>query len=170
MQIACTIITLAALPSAERRHLRDCFTTHFGHVEYQWSQQPWRCMARVDDELVGHLSIVKRTVLAGNIVVEVGGIGAVTTHDTWRRRGVAGALLDRAAQFMRDDLEVPFGLLICRPAVSDVYASRGWHSVPCETHFAQASGTASYPGLTMAVSLQQRQWPSGDVDLQGLPW
>jgi GNAT superfamily N-acetyltransferase len=170
VEIACTITDLGSLHSADHQHLVECFAQHFGHVPYAWAQQPWRCLAKIDGELVGHLSIVKRTVVAGSAVVDVGGIGGVTTHQQWRRRGVAGALLARAAQFMHEELRVPFGLLICRPAVADVYASRGWHAVPGETHFEQPSGTVTYPGLTMTLRLQRDRWPSGDVDLQGLPW
>ncbi|MBI5289479.1 MAG: GNAT family N-acetyltransferase [Chloroflexi bacterium] len=70
-------------------------------------------MAKIDGELVGHLSIVRRTVLAGSMLVEVGGIGGVTTHELSRRRGVAAALLDRAARFMRDELGV---LSVCSSA------------------------------------------------------
>jgi GNAT superfamily N-acetyltransferase len=170
MQIDCRTVALESLSDDDRVHLDDCFQQHFGHVEYQWARLPWRCLASIDGVLAGHLAIIKRTVLAGSAGVEVGGIAAVTTHQDWRRHGVASALLDCAARFMRDVLAVPFGLLICRAAVSDVYAGRGWEVVPVATRFTQPSGTATYPELTMVLQLQERTWPSGDIDLRGLPW
>jgi aminoglycoside 2'-N-acetyltransferase I len=170
MQIDCSVHALDSLPRGDQRHLADCFQQHFGHVAYEWAPLPWRCLATVDGELVGHLAVLKRTVTAGDTPIDVGGIGAVTTHEAWRRLGVASALLDRAAHFMRDDLAVPFGLLICRPTVADVYTSSGWRVVPAETRFTQPSSTATYPGLTMTLSLRGDQWPAGDIDLQGLPW
>jgi GNAT superfamily N-acetyltransferase len=172
MQIDCTTLAHDALSAADRGHLADCFNQHFGHVDYQWAGQPWCCLARVDGELVGNLAILKRTVLVGDIAVDVGGIGAVTTHEDSRGRGVAAALLDCATRAMRDKLNVAFGLLICRPAVANVYSGQGWQAVPTETHFAQPVGTVSYPGLTMIISLQNQPWPAatGDIDLQGLPW
>jgi GNAT superfamily N-acetyltransferase len=170
VRIDCATLALESLSSVNVTHLEDCFDQHFGHVEYEWTPQAWRSLACVHDELVGHLSITTRTVTVGGTEVEVGGIGAVTTHAEWRRRGVAAALLDAAAGFMRKDLAVSFGLLICRAGVADVYASKGWRVISDTTRFAQPSGTATYPGLTMTLSLSDREWPRGDIDLQGLPW
>jgi hypothetical protein len=39
-------------------------------------------------------------------------------------------MLARAAEFMKSDLRVEFGLLLCRHEVSPVYAKMGWIGVP----------------------------------------
>lgn len=165
-----TVEPLDQLPPADRTHIDACFAHHFGRVPYTWAPMPWRVMARVDGELAGHLGVLQRTVLAGGREIPVAGIGAVTTHEAWRRRGVAAAMLNRAAEFMRDELHARFGLLICREAVSPVYERAGWHTVPGPTSFAQPAGPANYAGLTMVLRLDGGVWPRGEIELRGLPW
>ncbi|MBI4590181.1 MAG: hypothetical protein HY725_15215 [Candidatus Rokubacteria bacterium] len=89
---------------------------------------------------------------------------------TFRRRGIATALLLRAAAFMRDELRAEFGLLFCRHEVAPVYARIGWVPVPGPTWFAQSSGMRPYPAETMILKCSDRDWPPGPIDLCGLPW
>jgi GNAT superfamily N-acetyltransferase len=165
-----TVEPLDALPPADRTHIDACFDHHFGRVPYTWATMPWRVMARVEGELAGHLGVLQRTVFAGGREIPVAGIGAVTTHEPYRRRGVAAAMLERAADFMRDELHARFGLLICREAVSPVYERAGWHMVPGPTSFSQPAGPATYAGLTMVLPLTEATWPGGESEFGGLPW
>ncbi len=143
----------------------------FGHIPWEWAERRWYGLARSDDKLVGHLSLTTRRVAAGTAQLEVVGIGGVTTHETWRRRGVALALLASAASFMRERLTCSFGLLICRAEVASVYEQAGWRTTAAPTRFEQPSGPVTYPGVTMVLPLvQDAAWPKGDIDLRGLPW
>jgi GNAT superfamily N-acetyltransferase len=170
VNIEASVVALNDLAAEDRTHIDACFAHHFGRVPYVWAPMPYRVMARVDGDLVGHLGVLQRTVLAGGHEIAVAGIGAVTTHEAYRRRGMAAAMLDRAAEFMRDDLHARFGLLICREAVSPVYERAGWHTVPGPTSFSQPAGPAVYPALTMVLDLGGGAWPSGEIELGGLPW
>ena len=137
------------------------FRTQFSHTQFIWSQRPWRVMARDGDDLVGHIGLVTRTVCVDEREVFVAGVGGVMTREAWRGRGVATAMLNASAGFMRDRLGAEFGLLLCRPEVERVYAKSGWRTVEGPTFFDQPSGRAQYPRLTMILPLAAtRGWPS----------
>ena len=92
------------------------------------------------DNLPGRLGVLDSKVSVGNQIIQVGGIGGVTTKPEFRHRGVASAMLARAAEFMKRDLKVEFGLLLCRHEVSAVYAKTGWVIIPGPTTFTRAGG------------------------------
>ena len=79
-------------------------------------------------------------------------------------------MLGRAAEFMKNDLGVAFGFLLCRREVSSVYAKMGWITVAGPTTFTRAGVAATYPNETMILPLAERRWPSGPIDMLGLPW
>ncbi|HEY2663830.1 MAG TPA: GNAT family N-acetyltransferase, partial [Candidatus Binataceae bacterium] len=96
--------------------------------------------------------------------------GGVATKRAFRHQGVASAMLSRAAEFMKDDLRVEFGFLLCRHEVSPVYAKLGWIRVPGPTTFSRSGASATYPHDTMILPLALSQWPPGPIDMLGLPW
>lgn len=164
-------VAAASLMSSELlRELDDWFDQQFGHIPYEWANPEWYVFARRERGLVGRLSIVQRQVSVADQQLRVGGIGGVTTKPEFRRRGIATALLLRAATFIRDELRVEFGLLLCQREVASVYARIGWVPVPGPTRFSQSPGTHSYPGDTMILRCSDRDWPPGPIDLCGLPW
>jgi aminoglycoside 2'-N-acetyltransferase I len=156
-------------PELEKQ-LRDWFRDEFGRVRYQWAEPDYYAILRRDEKLAGRLAIFDRQVSAGDVTVRVGGIGGVATKPNLRHRGVASALLSRAADFMKRQLGVEFGLLLCQPAVSPVYAKLGWSRVEGPTTFAQPGGAVRYPYLTMVLPLAGKAWPPGPIDMLGLPW
>ncbi len=164
------IESAAAIAPALRAELERWSDAEFGSIPYQWTPAEWYAAAYLDGRLAGSLTIVTREVSAGGAPVRVAGIGNVVTRPEYRRRGVASAMMRAAAELMRTRLEVEFGLLICRPAVAPVYAKAGWTRVEGPTRFRQASGMTTYPFDTMVLKLTAREWPSGPIDLCGLPW
>jgi aminoglycoside 2'-N-acetyltransferase I len=114
--------------------------------------------------------VLDSKVSVGNQIIRVGGIGGVATKPEFRHRGVASAMLARAAEFMKSDLGMEFGLLLCRHEVSPVYAKVGWVIVPGPTTFTRAGVAATYPHDTMILPLSGRAWPPGPIDMLGLPW
>jgi len=101
--------------------------------------------------------------------MRVGGIGGVITKPEWRFRGIAHNLLTYAAAFMRDELGVEFALLLCRREVAPVYANLRWFRVDGPTLFMQPSGITTYPRETMILSFTEQGWPTGTIDMRGLP-
>ncbi len=145
----------------------------------------WRLLALEGDLPVGHVDITERTVLVDGQPLQVGGIGGVATLEGWRRRGIATAALQCAADFLGDELAVPFGLLFCDPALVPFYAKLGWQEIPgplvydqpdpCEPGLEQA--VADRPvhkvlldGAAMVLPCLEQNWPAGLVDLCGFPW
>jgi GNAT superfamily N-acetyltransferase len=164
------IIPVAETGPTLEQQLRDWFSDQFGHVSYSWAEPDYYGILTIEDELAGRLAVFDRKVSAGCDLVRVGGIGGVATREQFRRRGIASALLSRAAEFMKNDLRVEFGLLLCRTEVSPVYAKLGWIRADGPTTFSQPNGTTTYPNHTMILRLAERKWPPGSIDLRGLPW
>ena len=160
----------AGVPRSQQAELDDLFKVQFGHTAYQWAPPQWHVLTRVDAALASYLRIFERTISVGEETLRVSGVGGVMTLPEWRQRGLAGIALRRAAEFMRDELRVDFALLLCRDEVAPVYARLGWETVAGPTTFEQPTGRAPYPHHTMVLRYTARAWPSGPIDLCGLPW
>jgi aminoglycoside 2'-N-acetyltransferase I len=149
--------------------LRRWFEEEFGRAD-RWAEPDHYVILSVGGKLAGRLGVLDSKVSVGNQIIRVGGIGGVATKPDFRHRGVASAMLARAAEFMKDDLGVEFGFLLCRHEVSPVYAKSGWIIVRGPTTFTRAGVTATYPNDTIILPLAGKRWPSGPIDMLGLPW
>jgi aminoglycoside 2'-N-acetyltransferase I len=153
--------------------------------EYAWAIADWHVLAWEGDLLVGHVDITERTASVGGGELRLGGIGGVVTLQEWRKRGIASAALERAARFLRDELAVPFGLLVCDPALTPFYQELGWQTVAGPLIFDQPaffqpgldqtiSGGPTHKvtleGAIMILPCREHGWPAGLIDLCGLPW
>lgn len=141
-----------------------------GDDGYEWGGGQWELLVEVGGELASCLQITERLGTVGGHPVKLGGIGGVATLPEYRGRGLAGAALGRAAAFMRDDLGVEFGLLLCGPAMIPFYTRFGWQVAEGPLTFDQSWGKATYHMVTMILSCCGRAWPQGTIDLCGLPW
>lgn len=94
------------LSAEQLEELEEWSRREFGHLPYEWAWATlgWYLLARSDDELIGCLGILKRTVSIGGRPVQVGGIAGVITHPEWRRCRVASALLREAIVFIERQL------------------------------------------------------------------
>lgn len=166
--------SLRILPAAETgpalaKELRDWFEEEFGRAD-RWAEPNYCVVLSLDGQLAGRLAVLDRQVSVGGEIIRVGGIGGVATKPDFRHRGVASIMLSRAAKFMKDDLCMEFGLLLCRHEVSPVYAKLGWTPVPGPTTFSRGEVAATYPHDTMILPFAAKAWPQGPIDMLGLPW
>ena len=153
--------------------------------EYAWAIADWHVLAWEGAQLVGHVDVTERTALVGGQALRLGGIGGVVTLKEWRKRGIASASMQKAAEFLRDEQAVPFGLLVCDPALAPFYQKLGWQVVAGPLVFDQL--TSLQPGLDQVLSAgpvhkvtleggilvlpcREHNWPAGFIDLCGLPW
>lgn len=150
--------------------LRGWFEAEFGPRADRWRSADYYVLLYIDGQVAGCLGVLDTKLSVGNQIIRVCGIGGVATKSEFRHRGVASAMLARAAEFMNGDLRVEFGLLLCRHEVSPVYGKMGWVVVPGPTTFTRAGVAATYPNDTMILSLGGRAWPPGLIDMLGLPW
>jgi aminoglycoside 2'-N-acetyltransferase I len=163
------LLQAAETDPALANELRGWFEEEFGRAD-RWAEPDFYVILSLEEQLAGRLAILDRQVSVDGATVRVGGIGGVATKTKFRHRGVASAMLVRAAEFMKNDLEVEFGFLLCRHEVSPVYTKMGWIIVPGPTTFTRAGVVATYPNDTMILPLTERRWPSGPIDMLGLPW
>jgi GNAT superfamily N-acetyltransferase len=136
----------------------------------EWSSPDWLVLGFVGSELVCQLCLLEREITAGGEQVRVAGVGGVATHPGWQRCGLASQLLRAAETFMRDKMQVPFGLLVCAEATQPVYAHCGWQTVAGSLLFVQDGRRRTLETCVMILPLAGRPWPAGEIDLLGLPW
>lgn len=138
----------------------------------EWAGSQWNVIGRWNGRIVSVVGLLTREVAVGpqRQGVWVGGVGGVCTHPDFQRRGFSGQLLERAADYMRADLRVPFGLLVCGPHREHFYASHGWRTVTAPMMFDLRGAKQTFPDLTMILPLTKQPWPEGVVDLCGKPW
>ena len=162
------------LPAADRQRLDDMLNRAFGDDEigrqYYWSDNDWNVWLRSGDEIVSHVGIVDRTITVGGRPLRVGGVGAVATASEWRRRGYARQLMEAAAAFLRDELHVPAGLLICGEETAPYYGRLGWQTVPGPLLIDQPQGKVAMSAEIMVLLFDETPWPAGTIDLCGLPF
>jgi len=113
---------------------------------------------------------METTVRVGGRDIKVGGIGGVVSVPEARRRGHVHAAMRQAAEFMRDQLQVEFGMLFCLPRLVPFYARQNWLLLEDVVEFDQPAGPAVSPFHSMVLPFADRKWPAGKVELGGLPW
>jgi predicted acetyltransferase len=136
----------------------------------EWSSHEWMALGFIGGDLVTQLCLLKREVLVGGQSVWVAGIGGVATHPNWRRRGLASQLLRASETFMQAKICTPFGLLICADETQPVYAHCGWQTVAKSLTFVQDGQPRKLDTCVMILPLVNQPWPTGEINLCGLPW
>jgi GNAT superfamily N-acetyltransferase len=161
------------LSSAELQGLdevdRLAFSGNEGE-EFAWASGNLYVIGWVDGTIVASLQIIDRMAKIGDLPVRLGGIGGVATHPDHRRRGYASALMNRAGDFLRNDLKVDFGLLICAQSKIHLYNSVGWQEIKGPLLVDQPTGKIVFDTVTMILPCSLSTWPDGVVDICGLPW
>jgi aminoglycoside 2'-N-acetyltransferase I len=136
----------------------------------QWASHDWMALGRLDGELVTQFCLLKREITVGGEKVWVTGIGGVATHPNWRRRGLASQLLLASEAFMRAEIRTPFGLLICADETQPVYSRCGWQTIAKSLIFVQDDQHRKLDTCVMILPLVSQPWPTGEINLCGLPW
>lgn len=161
-----------AMTDAERHILVGWSDDVFGigHLDFHGRKKNWHLMGYADGQLVSHVGLLKDVVRVAEQPITVGGVGAVITIPAAQRKGYAHALLRQATAFMRDELQVEFGLLFCLPRLIAFYQSAGWQEVVSPVFIEQPSGRVPSPVRVMVLPCQaNRPWPNGTVEI-GWPW
>jgi GNAT superfamily N-acetyltransferase len=161
-----------AITDDERHILLGWGNDIFGidHLNWHGRKKEWHMMGYVDGQLVSHAGILKDVVHVAQQPVTVGGVGAVITIPMAQRKGYAHALLRQAATFMRDTLQVEFGLLFCLPRLIAFYRSLDWQEVTSPVFIEQPVGRMASPVPVMYLPCRTTgDWPAGMLEI-GLPW
>lgn len=161
-----------SITEEERRTLFEWGQNIFGVEDmlYQWRPKAWHFFVEDGGKVVSHVGILEAVVRAGDSDVKVGGIGGVVSVPEVQGRGHIHAAMRRAAEFMRDKLQVEFGMLFCLQRLVPFYARQGWQLLEESVEFEQPSGPVISPFRSMVLSWDGREWPAGKIDIGGLPW
>ena len=147
-------------------------TDLFGVASYglEWATPEWRFLVRMGDEPVVHIAVLRRTVTVGGWAVAVGGMTRLITVPQQRNRGLGTLALDHAARFITDELGLAFAMGFCVDRLIPFYRQRGWHEVGDRVTIDQPPGKLVSPVTCVVLPFGVEQWPSGEVDIGGLPW
>jgi GNAT superfamily N-acetyltransferase len=164
------IQAVSDLSALEVKAFEDWFREDFPPNQFEWDRPSWYLTVNDQSGSIGRVGILARQILVGGAPIRVGGINGVATRPHWRHRGVASFAMRSAAEFMATRLGLEHALLLCSPKVSPLYAKLGWKPVAEPVSFAQRSGSAVYPGMTMVLEMGKAAFPIGPIDMCGLPW
>lgn len=117
-----------------------------------------------------HVGIYFRDGLWNGRKVRLGGIGGVSTHPDYRKKGYAGIALGAAIQTFRHHEATDFILLVCEDHNIPFYANRGWHPFNGPLIVEQQGERVEFDVMKPMVfdlALRPRE---GTIDLCGLPW
>jgi aminoglycoside 2'-N-acetyltransferase I len=136
----------------------------------QWSTADWMVLGFLQGQLVTQLCIPLREITVGSENIRVAGLGGMATHPDFQHQGLGSTLLSATASFMRDTIQVPFGLLICAEATSPFYELSRWQVAADHLYFMQDQERRALKTCVMVLPLTDRPWPAGEIDLCGLLW
>ena len=136
----------------------------------QWAIPDWMALGYLQGQIVTQLCIPKREITVGSEQVWVAGLGGMATHPKFQHRGLGSALLAATEVFMRETVQVPFGLLICADRTCPFYELSRWQAVAHFLYFTQDQQRRIMDPSVMILQLTDRPWPAGEIDLCGLPW
>jgi hypothetical protein len=161
-----------ALTDAERQTLFGWGEDIFGAEDrlYTWRPKDYHFITEEDGRPLSHVGVLKATVKAGGRDVTVGGIGGVVTRPEAQGRRYVYAAMQRATEFMCEELKVDAGMLFCLQRLMSFYARQGWQLLEEEIEFDQPSGRLVSPFRVMVLPCGAYEWPSGRVEVEGLPW
>lgn len=140
--------------------------------QLEWSAAEWG--VRVTNgagTLVSYTGVLVREAEHNGQSVRIGGIGAVKTHPAARRRGYAAMGLDTALEFLHNQRDVGFALLVCEPLLLPYYTRHGWREFGGCLLIRQHGETQEFTfNRVMVFDVQTTAPGSGTIDLLGPPW
>lgn len=140
------------------------------HLNLTWKPKDLHIFVEVEGRPVTHVGLLEHTVTVGTYDVKVCGVGGVVTKPVAQGKGYASHGMRRAADMMREELAVAFGLLFCHDRLMPFYERLGWRKVEDVVEIEQPSGMVASPMNVMILPCGAETWPAGRVKLNSLPW
>ena len=132
----------------------DFDDTDFDHSLDAGSGRHVFVYATADGSLIGHASVVPRTLRIDDEQVAAGYVEAVAVASSHRRQGIGGLLMDEAERIL--DEKYPLGALGSSDDGLPLYLSRGWQVWVGELGVDTAHGWTATPDEKGAVLVRQR--------------
>ena len=77
--------------------------------------------------------------------------------------------LEQVDELAARQLGAEYGLLFCRRHLVPMYARLGWKLIEAELTYRQPGGARIRRGPVMVKPLAAKEFPTGPIDLRGLP-
>lgn len=166
-----------ATDAAVRRGLCACFPNDIAIFSqtraWHGSASAFSVLMEAGGEVVAHAGAVDRIIRAGADRVRIAGVQNVFVLPRHRGRG----LVDQAMRMSMEEAErrhMDAGLLFCIPALENLYARTGWHTLPPRPVWATRSSGERYrldeKNILMFHPLRLRTFPDDEIDLNGDDW
>ncbi|HEV3416041.1 MAG TPA: GNAT family N-acetyltransferase [Pirellulales bacterium] len=177
----CGVRPVAELTNDERAALRDLngavyppeVVAAWPGRSIEWSARQWSVIVwdDLESQAVAHAGIVIRQARWKDCDVRVGGIGGVMTHPDFRGRGYARAAVNRGIEFFREQDDIDFGLLVCKPSLIPLYERLSWRVFAGDLFVEQHGKTVKFTfNVPMTCPLRLQEVLGGAIDLLGPPW
>lgn len=138
--------------------------------DYRWRPKDYHFITEEDGRPLSHVGVVQAWVDVNGRRLRVGGIGGVVTRPEAQGRHLVHAAMQQASAFICHELGAEFGMLFCLPRLEPFYARQGWQALEDEIEIEQPAGRVVWPFRVMVKPCGERVWPSGRVEVEGLPW
>lgn len=138
---------------------------------FTWATVQWSVFLWDSDELVARVGLVVRDVLDNGVTKRIGGIGGVATHPARQGQGLASIAMREAEKHFREDLNVLYALLFCRPHLVEFYKRLDWKPFEGQVFVEQPAGKIEFSANgAMVLDVREQAPKQGVLDLNGLPW
>ena len=166
-----------ALTEAEVESLFGWGENIFGVLPHTltWRPKDTHFVLYADGRSLSHVGLLRHTIKVNGDPILVAGVGGVVTVPEAQRRGLARRLMEHAHKFMEHEWAVDAGLLFCLPEKEQYYGRLGWQTLEAPVTIQQPDDSHGLrkvlsPLSVMILPLGNTRWPSGQVDLDSLPW
>lgn len=142
-------------------------------TEQEWCEPDWQISVWEGETWVSGVQLFDQVVRVGDKPVRVGGIGSVMTRPDRRRHGYAALAMKAAVDYMRGEVGVPFGLLVCSDERLAYYGRLGWQQIRVSavyTQYTEERRIGPDTRLMIYQCREDRTWPDGDVDFCSPMW
>ena len=124
---------------------------------------------------MAHIAVIERRVTVGkrSIPVTVAGLQCVFVRPPWRKTGLSDRIMGVVVEESRRR-GLDTGLLFCLPVLEHkVYGRLGWKRNDVRVLASNDSG-AKIPipekNIAMIIPITRKNFPEGDIDLEGPDW
>jgi GNAT superfamily N-acetyltransferase len=147
----------------------------FSYASYWGARPSHRLWIEMQNgEIISHLDFEIRQINVGAESILIAGIGEVATHPKFHKRGLGRLLMSELNKALRTTTPVDFGYLQCRQAVLGFYTQVGWYIVNNKVQYIDPDTDKLTLGdsnsLILPACCSIDKWPTGLIDLQGMPW
>lgn len=137
---------------------------------FPWQPKNIHIVCYENEQAASHVGMLQHTVKVNDQPISVGGIGGVITHPEHQGKGFAKVLMKEAENYFKKKWHLEFGMLFCFDRLLPFYKSMGWQHIQDDVYVFNKTEKVIWTDEMMVLPLTAKQWPKGDVDIDGYFW